>query len=250
MTSYWKVLTFVGQSATAGLAVAFLIVLSRPDLVNIGSRVTTPRSSYAGAVNASAPSVVSLRTARLGQRGGFVTGVVDQGLGSGVVVSQDGYLVTNWHVIRDADQVVVQLADGRVAEPRILGADPETDLALLKIDPFDGLPTIGEISLDAPEPSGGTEVFCIGFPLGRSVMQQGETVIASTFRGIVSRKVQAYLQVDAAIHPGASGGPVIDGGGTIVGVVTAIHPVDREGKASAIGYIIPIAEAGDLWPQD
>jgi S1-C subfamily serine protease len=81
-------------------------------------------------------------------------------------------------------------------------------------------------------------------------MQQGETVIASTFRGIVSRKVRSYLQVDAAIHPGASGGPVIDGTGNVVGVVTAIHPVDREGKASAIGYIIPIAEAGELWPHE
>jgi S1-C subfamily serine protease len=120
----------------------------------------------------------------------------------------------------------------------------------LKIEPFSGMPTIGKMLLDSPEPTCGTEVFCIGFPLGRSVMQQGETVIASTFRGIVSRKVQSYLQVDAAIHPGASGGPVIDGTGNVVGVVTAIHPVDREGKASAIGYIIPIADAAVLWPHE
>ena len=95
----------------------------------------------------------------------------------------------------------------------------DNDLALLKMEQaFDGVPTVGELSLETPEPSGGTEVFCIGFPLGRSVMQQGETVIASTFRGIVSRKVQSYLQVDAAIHPGASGGPVIDGAGKVIGV--------------------------------
>ena len=190
MTSYWKVLTFVGQSATAGLAVAFLIVLSRPDLVNIGSRVTTPRSSYAGAVNASAPSVVSLRTARLGQRGGFVTGVVDQGLGSGVVVSQDGYLVTNWHVIRDADQVVVQLADGRVAEPRILGADPETDLALLKID----LPDLPAIELGRSDTLEiGEVVLAIGNSYGLSqTVTLG--IISATGRGLGLTNFENFIQ--------------------------------------------------------
>jgi S1-C subfamily serine protease len=190
--------------------------------------------------------------------------------GSGFCLSAEGYVLTNAHVVfkeEEEDESFKELAEEMDFEVTLMitvtfSGDStkhdavlvdwvrtsDQDLALLKIEPFEGLPTIGKIELTAPEPPRGTEVFCIGFPLGRSVMQQGETVIASTFRGIVSRKVQSYLQVDAAIHPGASGGPVIDGAGNIVGIVTAIHPVDREGKASAIGYIIPIADAGQLWP--
>jgi S1-C subfamily serine protease len=192
--------------------------------------------------------------------------------GSGFCLNDEGYLLTNAHVVfkeEDADVNFTVLADemnfevaleltvtfsGESVKREAVLVDwvrkGDQDLALLKIEPFSGMATIGKILLDSPEPTGGTEVFCIGFPLGRSVMQQGETVIASTFRGIVSRKVRSYLQVDAAIHPGASGGPVIDGTGNVVGVVTAIHPVDREGKASAIGYIIPIADAGALWPHE
>ena len=192
--------------------------------------------------------------------------------GSGFCLSDEGYVLTNAHVVfkeeeedesfrallRDMDaeaklNLTVTFSGNSTKHEAALVKwvrKGDHDLALLKIEPFEEMPTIGEIEFDAPEPPGGTEVFCIGFPLGRSVMQQGETVIASTFRGIVSRKVQSYLQVDAAIHPGASGGPVIDGLGKIVGIVTAIHPVDREGKASAIGYIIPIADAKQLWAQD
>jgi S1-C subfamily serine protease len=192
--------------------------------------------------------------------------------GSGFCLNDEGYLLTNAHVVfkeEGEDLSFLALSDemdfeatleltvtfsgeSLKREAKLIDwvREGDQDLALLKIEPFDGMPTIGKLKLDSPEPTGGTEVFCIGFPLGRSVMQQGETVIASTFRGIVSRKVRSYLQVDAAIHPGASGGPVIDGAGSVVGVVTAIHPVDREGKASAIGYIIPIAEAGVLWPHE
>ena len=192
--------------------------------------------------------------------------------GSGFCLNDEGYLLTNAHVVfkeEDADESFTVLADelnfevtlevtvtfsGESLKRKAALVDwvrkGDQDLALLKIEPFSGMATIGKMLLDSPEPTGGTEVFCIGFPLGRSVMQQGEMVIASTFRGIVSRKVQSYLQVDAAIHPGASGGPVIDGTGNVVGVVTAIHPVDREGKASAIGYIIPIADAAALWPHE
>lgn len=192
--------------------------------------------------------------------------------GSGFCLSEEGYILTNAHVVfkeEEEDLSFKELAEEMDFEATLVitvtfsgdstkheavlvdwVCKADQDLALLKIEPFEGLQTVGEIELTAPEPPGGTEVFCIGFPLGRSVMQQGETVIASTFRGIVSRKVQSYLQVDAAIHPGASGGPVIDGTGKVVGIVTAIHPVDREGKASAIGYIIPIADAGLLWPVD
>ncbi len=193
--------------------------------------------------------------------------------GSGFCLSEEGYVLTNAHVVfkeEQEDDSFLDLAEemdfeaelkltvtfsGKSTKHKAVLVSyirtPDNDLALLMLEePFEEMPTVGRLSLETLEPIGGTEVFCIGFPLGRTVMQQGETVIASTFRGIVSRKVQGYLQVDAAIHPGASGGPVIDGAGNVVGIVTAIHPVDREGKASAIGYIIPIAAAEVLWPFD
>ena len=236
MTSYRKVLTFVGQSATAGLAVAFLIVLSRPDLVNLGARVTTPRLSYAGAVNASAPSVVSLRTAQLGQRGGFVTGVVNQGLGSGVVVSQDGYLVTNWHVIRDADQIVVQLADGRVAEPQILGADPETDLALLRID----LPDLPAIKLGRSDTLEiGEVVLAIGNSYGLSqTVTLG--IISATGRGLGLTNFENFIQTDAAINIGNSGGALVNSQGELIGINTARFATLNQSAPDGIGFAIPV----------
>ena len=236
MTPHWKVLAFVGQSATAGLAVAFLIVLSRPDLVNLGARVTTPRSSYAGAVDASAPSVVSLRTARLGQRGRFVTGVVDQGLGSGVIVSQDGYLVTNWHVIRDADQVVVQLADGRVEEPRILGADPDTDLALLKID----LPDLPAIELGRSDTLEiGEVVLAIGNSYGLSqTVTLG--IISATGRGLGLTNFENFIQTDAAINIGNSGGALVNSQGELIGINTARFAALNQSAPDGIGFAIPV----------
>jgi S1-C subfamily serine protease/pSer/pThr/pTyr-binding forkhead associated (FHA) protein len=204
---------------------------------------------------------------------GIGEAMVKEASGSGFCLSEEGYVLTNAHVVfkeEQEDRSFIDLAEemnfdaildltvtfsGKGTKHKAVLVSyirtPDNDLALLMLEePFEDMPTVGKLSLATPEPIGGTEVFCIGFPLGRTVMQQGETVIASTFRGIVSRKVQGYLQVDAAIHPGASGGPVIDGAGNVVGVVTAIHPVDREGKASAIGYIIPIAAAEVLWPFD
>ena len=122
------------------------------------------------------------------------------------------------------------------------------DLALIRIEPFEGMPHLADFSLETPLPARGSEVFLIGFPLGTEALQEGDTVLASTFRGIVSRSVDYYLQVDAAVHPGASGGPVIDGQGRVLGVVTGMQVVDTFSSSSAIGYVIPVAEVGKLWP--
>ncbi len=142
-----KSVAFVAQSAAIGLALAFVVVLVRPDLINQGQEAARDLSrGYADAVAASAPAVATIYTEGiLGLRSGFgglrTSPLPGEGLGSGVVISQDGYLVTNWHVIQDADKIYVQLADGRQAEPTLVGADPETELALLKIDLPD-LPSI------------------------------------------------------------------------------------------------------------
>ena len=127
-------------------------------------------------------------------------------------------------------------------------SDGREDLALLKIEPFQGMPFLEPPLLNAPPPLRGTEVYLIGFPLGKRVFHQGDTMLASTFKGVLSRVLDEYLQVDAAVHPGASGGPLIDGHGRLLGVVVGMQATDDRASSSAIGYIIPIHSLGLVWP--
>ena len=214
-------------------------MLIRPDLVNLGGSAQTPATSYASAVNASAPAVVSLRTARLGQRVGLGAGVVvDQGLGSGVIISQDGFVVTNWHVIRDADQVVVQLDDGREAHPSFVGADPETELALLKVD----LPDLPAIRLGRSDTLEiGEVVLGIGnsYGLGQSVTLG---IISATGRGLGLTSFENFIQTDAAINIGNSGGALVNTRGELIGINTAYlatADIDRS-IPEGIGFAIPV----------
>ena len=228
----------MGQSAAIGLAVAFLVVLIKPDLVNLGNQPAPPTASYADAVTASAPAVVSLRTARLGGRPGSPAprSVVGEGLGSGVVISQDGYLVTNWHVVRDADQVVVDLADGRTARPVFVGADPETELALLKIDLSD-LPAIELGRSDTLEI--GQVVLAIGnsFGLGQTVTLG---IVSATGRGLGLATFENFIQTDAAINVGNSGGALVNAQGELVGINTARFAAMNQSVPDGIGFAIPV----------
>ncbi|MED5534984.1 MAG: trypsin-like peptidase domain-containing protein [Pseudomonadota bacterium] len=232
----WKVLAFVAQSVAIGLAAAFLVILVKPELVNLGVRVEAPSTSYASAVDASAPAVVSLQTARLGQRSRFTTGITGQGLGSGVVISQDGYLATNWHVIRDADRVIVQLADGRAAEPEFVGADPETDLALLKID----LPDLPSIELGRSDTLEiGEIVLAIGNSYGLSqTVTLG--IISATGRGLGLTNFENFIQTDAAINIGNSGGALVNARGELIGINTARFAASNQSVPDGIGFAIPV----------
>jgi len=240
MSSRWKVVAFVGQSAAVGLAIAFLIVLFQPQRANLGPRAQAQApASYAAAVAASAPAVANIYTARLGQRNGFVAGaVLGQGLGSGVVISQDGYLITNWHVIRDADEVFVQLADGRIAEPVFVGADPDTELALLKIE----LPDLPSIELGRSDTLEiGEVVLAIGNSYGLSqTVTLG--IVSATGRGQLGvATFENFIQTDAAINIGNSGGALVNARGELVGINTAsfggtLNQIAPEG----IGFAIPV----------
>lgn len=188
--------------------------------------------------------------------------------GSGFTLTPDGWVITNAHVVHKKhteppirlgpDVNLVPRVDVRVVfsgestrhEAEVIQwvAEGEEDLALLKIEPFEGMPFLEEPVLQAPPPSRGTEVFLIGFPLGKRVFHQGDTMLASTFRGVLSRVLDEYLQVDAAVHPGASGGPLIDGHGRILGVVVGMQTVDPKATSSAIGYIIPVSHLEAIWP--
>jgi S1-C subfamily serine protease len=126
--------------------------------------------------------------------------------------------------------------------------DERQDLALLKIESFDSIPYLKAFATEGKKPILGSDVFLIGFPGGKSILQEGDRMLASTFRGIVSRTVDYYVQIDAAVHPGVSGGPVIDGQGRLVGVVTGMQTLDDMSNSSAIGYVIPIREVASVWP--
>jgi len=239
MTPAWKVLSFVGQSAAIGLALAFLVVLIRPELADLGSP-SPPAGpvSYATAVAASAPAVANIYTARRAERNSLTAGaVVGQGLGSGVVISADGYLVTNWHVIRDADEVFVQLADGRVAEPTFVGADPDTELALLKIGLTD-LPIIKLGRSDTLEI--GEVVLAIGNSYGLSqTVTLG--IVSAKGRGLGLATFENFIQTDAAINIGNSGGALVNTRGELVGINTAsFGGTLNQPVPEGIGFAIPV----------
>ncbi len=164
-----------------------------------------------------------------------------QGLGSGVIVSDKGYVLTNNHVIREADTMVVTLADGRSADATVVGTDPDSDLAVLKIK-VDKLPviTIGS----SQKLRVGDVVLAIGNPYGLDkTVTQG--IISATERtGADVGILENLLQTDAAINPGNSGGALINSFGQIIGINTVIY--SRSGGNQGIGFAIPIDQATEV----
>jgi S1-C subfamily serine protease len=159
-------------------------------------------------------------------------------LGSGVVIDRAGHVVTNWHVIRDADEIRVQLADGRVAVPELVGADPETELALLKID----LPDLPEIRLGRSDTlEVGDVVLAIGNSLGLSqTVTMG--IVSATGRGQLGVTIfEDFIQTDAAINAGNSGGALVNARGELVGINTAVISMAAdEPMPEGLGFAIPV----------
>jgi serine protease Do len=162
-------------------------------------------------------------------------------LGSGFVISADGLIVTNHHVVDGVDRITVSFSDGREAEATVVGQDPLTDIALIRVSDLEGLTPLELGDSDAVQP--GDWVVAIGNPFGL-----GHTVTA----GIVSAKGREigagpyddFIQTDAAINPGNSGGPLLDLQGRVVGINTAINP-----RANTIGFAVPINIAKQILPQ-
>lgn len=262
------------QTVTVCLGVLFLVSTLRPQWLPgnqppAGNSVAggaagpaLPVVSYASAVARAAPSVVNVYTRKhvdvplvplpadpalrqlLRSLPGFTQRQNSTSLGSGVIVRADGYILTNYHVIESADSIEVSLRDGRQAAARIVGTDPESDLAVLKID-LDKLPTI----VFDPEQSVrvGDVVLAIGNPFG-----VGQT----TTQGIVSalgrnrlgiNTYEDFIQTDAAINPGNSGGALIDTQGRLVGINTAIY--SETGGSLGIGFAIPSGPAHQILNQ-
>lgn len=166
---------------------------------------------------------------------------IQKGLGSGVIVGDKGYVLTNNHVIQDSDTIVITLPDGRTADAKIIGTDPDTDLAVLQIK-LEKLPIISLGS--SHKLRAGDVVLAIGNPFGLDkTVTQG--IISATERtGAEIGILENLLQTDAAINPGNSGGALIDAQGHLIGINTAI--ISRTGGYQGIGFAIPIDQAMDI----
>jgi serine peptidase DegS len=254
-------LTFVVGSVVGGLALAFLIVAVRPDLIRRGVAPSLPppvvaqpalpapaRVTYAAAVQLAAPSVVNIYTQRwvrerpapsLGELfGDFLPRYrdrIERSLGSGVIVDQAGHLVTNDHVIVNADSIRVQLEDGRIAEAHIVGRDPDTDLAVLKID-LKNLPvaTFGR----SDQLKVGDVVLAIGNPIGLTHTVTHGIVSATSRQQLGIAPLEDFFQTDAPINFGNSGGALVDSSGALIGINTAI--VAKNLGVEGIGFAIPV----------
>jgi serine protease Do len=166
-----------------------------------------------------------------------------QSLGSGFIVSPDGYVVTNVHVVGGASEIVVRLADHSEHQARLVGSDPRTDIALLKIDAA-GLPTLAFGDSDAAQV--GEPVMAIGNPFG---LEQTVTtgIVSAKERFIGAGPYDDFIQTDAAINPGNSGGPLVDARGALIGINTAIF--SQSGGSVGIGFAIPVNLAKQVLPQ-
>ncbi len=161
-------------------------------------------------------------------------GLLQRGLGSGVIISADGYILTNNHVVRDADEVTVTLSDGQQFQAKTVGTDAETDLAVLKIDAT-GLVPAGLGDSDAIEV--GEWVLAIGSPMGLDQTVTAGIISAKGRSNVGITQFENFIQTDAAINPGNSGGPLVNLQGEVVGINTAI--ASRTGGNLGIGFAIP-----------
>ena len=233
-------LVFLVQSVVVGLAVAFLVVVLRPDLLPLlGIQQTGPVYSYADAVDISAPAVANVYTKRLVRDNASPSARtrfrVSTNFASAVIIDPEGYMVTNYHVVAEAAEIRIQLSDGRVTEPEIVGVDRETDLALLKIN----LGTVPAVPLGSSSALRiGDVVLAIGNPYGLTkTVTQG--IVSATGRGLLNLVTfENFIQTDAAINAGNSGGALVNARGELIGINTAV--LAQDSGTEGIGFAIPI----------
>ena len=264
MRRYWLVFS---QAVTVLLAAYFVVATLKPEwLGRTGEAVSRsvslieapvpatvagppPPGSYREAAKRASAAVVSINTSKaperhpqandpwfrffFGNQGGQQPQV---GLGSGVIISADGYILTNNHVVEAADEIEVVLNDSRRVRGKVIGTDPDTDLAVLKIS-LDRLPVITLGNSDALQV--GDHVLAIGNPFG-----VGQTVTSGIVSALGRNQLgintfENFIQTDAAINPGNSGGALVDVNGHLMGINTAIY--SRSGGSMGIGFAIPVS---------
>ena len=266
----FKALRYSGWPLLAGVLVAMLIIQRYPQWVGLPSQdvnlqqapqttyVQQGPVTYADAVTRAAPAVANLYTTKVVNKNAkplfedpqfrhfFGNNApkqkrMESSLGSAVIMSPEGYLLTNNHVVTGADQIVVALKDGRETLARVIGSDPETDLAVLKID-LKNLPAItigrsdtlriGDIALAIGNPFGVGQTTTMG-------------IISATGRNQLGlNNYEDFIQTDAAINPGNSGGALVDANGNLTGINTAIF--SKSGGSQGIGFAIPVKLAMEV----
>jgi len=236
-------------AAAQAPAVALPAPVQSVSLIGPGTAAT----SYAEAAKRASPAVVSITASRVaprprsddpmlrfffGDRARQAPEERQVGLGSGVIVSPAGYLITNNHVIEGADDIEVTLGDGRNARAKLIGTDPESDVAVLKID-LDKLPVLAFGDVDHARV--GDVVLAIGNPfnVGQTVTSGIISALGRNALGI--NTFENFIQTDAAINPGNSGGALVDVAGNLLGINTAIF--SRTGGSLGIGFAIPVSTA-------
>jgi serine protease DegQ len=260
------------QTVTVGLALWFIVATLKPDWaprigggaqevrlntsnVPLQEAISPPsrhQGSYRDAAQRAMPSVVNIFTSKgakpsrnpfmedpflrkfFGERQGQQE-EKQYSLGSGVIISAEGYILTNNHVVEAADEIEIALADGRKAAAKLVGTDPETDLAVIKID-LKGLPAITLAQVDQTRV--GDVVLAIGNPfgVGQTVTMGIVSALGRNHLGI--NTFENFIQTDAAINPGNSGGALVDTNGNLLGINTAIY--SRTGGSLGIGFAIPV----------
>jgi serine protease DegS len=259
-----SVVGFIGRYIILGLGVAAAVIWLAPGLVTSDRPVVkveqAPASdpagpapnSYATAVQRAAPAVVNIYTAKSSSepRHPFFDNPLferffeerhpdrprtETSLGSGVLMSRQGYILTNHHVVQDATAIQVRLTDGRRAGAAVVGTDPETDLAVLRI----GLRPLPSVTTgQSSELAVGDVVLAIGNPFGvGQTVTQG--IVSATGRSQLGLTTfEDFIQTDAAINPGNSGGALVNARGELIGINTAIY--SRSGGSMGIGFAIPV----------
>ncbi len=258
------------QATTVGLALLFIVATLKPEWLKRGPAALStpapsevairqvaptegaprpPAASYADAAQRAMPAVVSVYTTKEIRRGPYSDDPFFErffgerfrqqaervtSLGSGVIATADGYVLTNNHVVQAADEILVALGDGRRLEAKLVGADPETDLAVLRIE----APNLPAITFGRAEDLRvGDVVLAIGNPfnVGQTVTMGIVSALGRT--GLDLSRYESYIQTDAAINQGNSGGALVDTQGNLVGINTAIF--SRSGGSIGIGFAIP-----------
>jgi len=251
MSQATSFLKFIIQSIVAGLALGFVFIYFRPisQITTNQNQLLPPNTiSYADAVKKVSHSVVSIyaqseivRSRKLNaemQRFMGLSSLVSQPitqqyLGSGVVVSTDGYIVTNYHVIKNATQIIISLWDDSLLEAKIIGSDSVTDLAVLKIEALHLKPAT---FADSDITQTGDIVLAIGNPYGLSQSVSLGIISAKGRSGLDVSTIENFIQTDAAINTGNSGGALINAKGEVVGISTATF---NQSGAQGINFAIP-----------
>ncbi len=270
-----KIWLIFAQSVTACLGLLFVLRMFYPELL-----VTQPKpvvikqvdsvakveskSGYSQAAEKAMPTVVNIFTTSkttgadphqqyyddplfkhfFGDQFGEQQAQPESSLGSGVIVSEQGLIMTNNHVVNTADEIEVALADGRKLSAKVVGTDPETDLAVLKVD-ADNLPAITFANSEKLQV--GDVVLAIGNPfgVGQTVTQGIISALGRNHLGI--NTFENFIQTDASINPGNSGGALIDTNGNLIGINSAIY--SRSGGSMGIGFAIPVSIAKHVMEQ-